>query len=226
MNKKQKDLVKIFTLIFVLVFFVMNWNDLSWIFNYRAVSGLAYDFFNPYPDSRFLVASNNQVPLQQPVILKNAPEKIKKIYPYSDKENSLEIPALKVVAPLMIGQSTDTAALEKDLNKGVVYYPGSVLPREVGHIVILGHSAPPNWPRIKYDWVFSEINNLNVGDEITLHFNNRKYIYRVKEKAIVAPGQDVQPAGLSENNVLTIISCWPPGKNYKRIAVSAQLEEI
>ena len=218
MNSKQKELVKIFIFLFLLSFILINWNDVSWIFNYREIYGLVDDFFNPYPDTaRALVGMNNHTAA-------NTTQINKIIYAYSDKSNSIEIPTINISAPVVIGESADNTILEENLNRGPVYYPGSVLPGENGQIVILGHSAPPNWPHIKYDWVFSDIEKLNSGDKIILYFNNTKYIYIVKTKNIIKAGQDIGNVGLSgTNNILTIISCWPPGKNYQRITVSAEL---
>ncbi len=217
MNSKQKELVKVFIFLFILSFIIINWNDVSWIFNYKEVYGLIDDFFNPYPDTaRALVSMNNHTG--------GGAQINKYIYAYSDKNNSIEIPTINISAPVVIGESTDNNVLEDDLNRGPVYYPGSVLPGENGQIVILGHSAPPNWPHIKYDWVFSDIEKLNSGDQIILYFNNTKYTYIVKTKNIIKAGQDIGNVGLSgSNNILTIISCWPPGRNYQRITVSAEL---
>lgn len=223
-NKQQIELIKVYLFLFILLFTIINWNTVSWVFNYREVSGLVYDFFNPYPDSQLLVsASEITLPTAQ-IAQPAAPIVNTANFPYSEKLNSLEIPTLNLVTPLVIGQSTDIAALERDLDKGVVYYPGSVLPGQNGQIVVLGHSAPPNWPRVKHDWVFSDIESLKVGDQIVIFFNNRQYTYRVIEKSIIKKGQDVGTFGLTgKNNVLTIVSCWPPGKDYQRIAVSAEL---
>jgi len=62
-------------------------------------------------------------------------------------------------------------------------------------------------------------------DEIILNFKNIEYNYIVKDKRIIQQGQDVAFIELSKtNNVLTLISCWPPGKNYQRIAITAELK--
>ncbi len=221
-NKKQKELIKAYIFIFILMFTIINWDNVSWMFNYREVSGLVHQFFSPYEDSELLVAASTvKIPPRQSVIAVET----QKTYPYSQKDNSIEIPALALVTPLVIGQNTNVADLEKDLDKGAVYYPGSVLPGENGQIVVLGHSAPPNWPHIKHDWVFSEINNLNAGDLIYMYFNNRQYSYQVTEKMIIKRGQEVGGNGLTgKNNILTLVSCWPPGKDYQRIAVYAELQ--
>lgn len=221
-NKKQQELIKAYVFLFILLFTIINWDTVSWIFNYREISGLVYDFFTPYPDSRLLVSAS-EIKLPPAMVGQNSVVNTAK-YPYSKNPNSLEIPGIGLLTDLIIGQSTDIPTLERDLDKGVVYYPGSVLPGQNGQIVVLGHSAPPNWPHIKHDWVFSDINNLKSGDTIVLYFNNRQYTYKVIEKSIIKRGQDVGSFGLTgKNNVLTIVSCWPPGKDYQRIAVSAEL---
>jgi len=112
----------------------------------------------------------------------------------------------------------------KDLDSGVVYYPGSVYPGQTGQIVILGHSAPPGWPKIKHDWVFTDLDKLVPGDTILIDVNNKQYTYTVKKKTIIKRGAEVPSDGLNaDNNVLTLISCWPPGKDYQRIAVVSEL---
>jgi LPXTG-site transpeptidase (sortase) family protein len=222
-NKKQKELIRIYIFLFMVIFVAINWDSLSWMFNYREVTGLVYDFFNPYQDSDLLVSANTLRVTAPPLTATNSVQ-TKVNYPYSAKENSIEIPSLNLVTPLVIGQSTDIPTLEKDLDKGAVYYPGSVLPGQIGQILVLGHSAPPGWPHIKHDWVFSDIDKLNIGDMVTLYFNHTQYTYRIVKKDIVPRGQEVGADTLNgKNNILTLVSCWPPGKDYKRIAISAEL---
>jgi len=99
------------------------------------------------------------------------------------------------------------------------------LPGEKGQTIVLGHSAPPNWPDIKYDNVFSLINELEKGDEVFVYFNNKEYIYSVETKVFLEIGQDIPESNLTNSeNMLILISCWPPGKNIKRIAVTAYLK--
>lgn len=220
-NKSQKELIKAYICLFAIMYIAINWSSISWLFNYRTMSSLVHGFLNPYENSALLVSADNAVA----PISKN-PENIKQ-YPYSQKSNSIEIPSLGITAPIVISQSMDKSSITKDLDNGVVYYPGSVLPGENGQIIMLGHSAPPGWPQIKYDWVFSKINELNPGDSIILHFNHSKYIYRVIGQDIIKPGQEVTSDQFNGgNNILAIVSCWPPGKDYQRIAVQAELESI
>lgn len=222
MNPAQKKILKAFIVIYFASFTVVNWNDVSWIFNYRTVSALLYDFFTPYQNISASSTSDILINNSANYSVTNDGQQIE--YPHSPKTNILEIPSIGISAPVIFPQNPKISAITKDLDKGVVYYPGSVLPGQIGQIVILGHSAPLNWPKIKHDWVFSDLNDLKYGDQIHLYFDNKEYIYRVKEKKIIAKGQEITPTPLVKSgNVLVLVSCWPPGKNLQRIAVQAEL---
>lgn len=228
MKKNQKRILKTFFIIYILSFTIINWNEISWIFNYRVISSLLYDFFTPYktaeissPSASILSyseASNNSEN-------NSSNNKEVKNYAYSEKENILEIPSIGISVPVVFPKSQDISVIVKDLDKGVVYYPGSVAPGQKGQIVMLGHSAPPGWPKIKHDWVFSDLNDLSEGDKINFHFDNKEYVYLVKNKEILKKGEEIIPDQLTNsNNMIVLVSCWPPGKNYQRIAVKAELQ--
>ena len=223
MDKKQFiKIAKGSALIYMASFLILNWNDVSWIFNYRAVSGLINDFFNPYPSIDAFTLDLNFYPNHS----EHAGQAIEEVKTtYTEKNNILEIPKLSIEVPIVFSQNTDKAAIVKDLDSGVVYYPGSVLPGQKGQIVVLGHSAPPGWPKIKYDWVFSNLNELNEGDKVFIDLNNKQYTYTVKTKLIIDKGADIPTDELlRDKNVLVLITCYPPGKDYKRIVVQAVLE--
>ena len=222
MNKEQaKKTFKIALLVYAIAFLVFNWNDVSWIFNYKAVYGMVDEFFNPYPSinasamDKYFYPNHSQ---GSAVTIKEA--KIS----YTDKQNTLEIPKISILAPVVFSSAKATEEIEKDLESGVVYIPGSVYPGQTGQIVILGHSAPLGWPKIKYDWVFSNLDKLTAGDEISIHLNNKKYTYIVKKTTIIKAGQEIPvDSSLKDTSALNLISCWPPGKDYQRIVVQTEL---
>lgn len=225
MTKDQaKKYFKIAVLIYLASFLVINWTDISWIFNYKEVSGLVSDFFNPYPSIDASAMDNYFYPNHPPSPKASDGQAANVKITYTDKQNTLEVPKISLQVPIIFSTSADKAALEKDLNSGVVYYPGSVYPGQKGQIIVLGHSAPPGWPKIKHDWVFSELDNLAVGDNIYIDLNNKQYTYTVTKKTIINRGADVpNDSAAADKNVLILISCWPPGKDYQRIAVQAVL---
>lgn len=223
MDKKHLiKIAKVIALLYVASFLVVNWNDVSWIFNYREVSGMVDDFFNPYPG----VDASDLEPYFLPNHSQHAREPINEVKTtYTDKQNTLEIPKISISVPIVFSQNTSEKSILKDLDSGVVYYPGSVLPGQKGQIAILGHSAPPGWPKIKYYWAFSELNSLQEGDNIYIDLNNRQYTYTVKKKFFINKGADIPADNLTaDKNVLILISCYPPGKDDKRIVIQAELE--
>ena len=229
MDKKQAiKLAKIVTALYMASFLLFNWAEVSWIFNYKKISSIIDDFLNPYPSIDALAINKYFYPNSSQnfeTVNQQEPDNEVKTT-YTDKQNMLEIPKINILAPIIFSQSTDKESLMKDLDNGVIYYPGSVYPGKDGQIIILGHSAPAGWPKTKYEWVFSDLNNLAEGDKILIDLNNKQYTYIVRKKTIIAKGSDVpnyQP--LLSNSVLTLISCWPPGKDYQRITVQAELEK-
>ena len=143
---------------------------------------------------------------------------------FYEREDGLEIPKIDISAPLIFARSGDKKEIEASLDLGVVHFFDSALPGEIGETVILGHSAPPGWPKIKYDWVFSRINELENGDEIIFFFDNKKFNYFVTNKFFLEKGEEIPEYSASSENVLILISCWPPGKDVKRIAVEARMK--
>ncbi|MBM3205999.1 MAG: class E sortase [Candidatus Staskawiczbacteria bacterium] len=226
-NNKQKQLIKAYIIIFIMIVLVISWNNISWLFNYREMSVLISDFFSPYPESSIFVSADENLNSINKNIVANTRLANAEKFPHTGKSNSIQLPQIGIEAPIVIGQSTDNTILTKDLDKGTVLYPGSVLPGQSGQVVVLGHSAPPNWPKIKYDWVFSDLNNLNSGDKVIVNFNNRQYTYTIIKKEIVKKGSEVSIEEFDpKDNILTLISCWPPGKNYERIVVQAVLDVL
>lgn len=143
----------------------------------------------------------------------------------TSKENSVFIPAINIEAPLVFPDKGETELIEY-LDKGVAHYPSSDLPGSRGTVIFLGHSAGPGWPHIKYDWVFSDLGNLETGDKIHIFFNRCEYVYLVNGKYLLEKGENF-PESLTntKKSALILISCWPPGQNKRRIAVTAELRE-
>ena len=150
-------------------------------------------------------------------------DELKNRFPYSEKNNFIEIPKLNMEAPIVFTENADSENLEKMLDKGVTHFPSSVLPLENGTTIFLGHSAPAGWPKIKHDWVFSDIVKLEKGDEILIYFDNKKITYYVTDKIFLEKGEEIPEQGLTNSqNTLVLISCWPPGKDSKRIAIISE----
>lgn len=206
--ESKKILLRYFLFFFFLSLLILNWNKISWLFHpsyiLRTIS--------------FYLFEKEKVE-EQIETIKKEPEKVQEeIY---EKEDSIEIEKIEISAPIVLVEKE--VDVKKALDRGVVLWPNSSLPGQKGQTIILGHSAPPNWPKIKYDWVFSNLNLLEKGDEIVIFFQKRKYTFSVEEKIFLNRGQEL-PKTDPEKSILFLISCWPPGKDFRRIAIKAILK--
>jgi len=208
--KNLKKLFIPFVFVFLISFLIINWNEISWVFNYKVISRTLSDFFRK--NSQEVISDS---------FLGNKTEA--RNFDYSNKENSLEIPKIGISAPLIFVSNEEE--VYKSLDRGVVLFPNSVFPGEAGQTMILGHSSGPNWPKIKYDWVFSRLNELEEGDEILVYFNHQKYSYYMIKNFFLEKEEETPKGDLTNShNMLLLITCWPPGKDLKRIVVEAALE--
>ena len=152
-------------------------------------------------------------------------EKIKFIL--TEKPDSLEIPRLSLGVPLIFSKTPDIKEVVKDLLKGVAVYPGSALPGQggAGRMFILGHSSPPGFPKLKYYWVFSKLNDLETGDEIFINFEKKQYRYQVTQKIFLEKGGEIPINENGSQQFIYLITCWPPGQDLRRLAVEAVLTD-
>ena len=209
LEEEIKKFLGFFVFLFLIILIVINWGTVKGIFDYKTIYRDIADSFK------------NRESITVPGIALEAPEKE---FPYTEKADSVEIPKIEITAPLIFVESENEKDYKDPLLKGVVHYYQSALLGEPGQTIILGHSAPSGWPKINYDWVFSNLNNLESGDEVFVNYKNHQYHYIVSGKFFLDKGEEIPSTDLTNHkNVLILISCWPPGVNQRRIAVQAEL---
>ncbi|MDQ1344411.1 MAG: sortase [Patescibacteria group bacterium] len=151
------------------------------------------------------------------------------ILPY---ENRIVIPKIGKNIPLVdveSGNGVDFDHMEnifmKELEKGVIRYPGTARPGESGNAFVFGHSSNYPWMKGAYNQVFALLDQLVYGDEIIVYYDQKKYVYVIGEKKIVKPG-DVKVLNRGEGRKeLSLMTCWPVGTTLKRMIVFAELKE-
>lgn len=138
-----------------------------------------------------------------------------------NQADEIIISKIGVRAPIIISKDVATKKILDDLKSGVSLYPGSAKPGSAsGKTVILGHSSEHIWHKGNYPTVFNLINELEKGDEITVVFGGKTYVYRVEEKFVKTPKQIQKEI---KKDGLYLMSCWPIGTDLKRIVVRATL---
>lgn len=209
----------------VLVAGAIFWNNISWIANGDVWHQYLSDAFPQFFPRPYVMA------VKKPIA--SNPESMSEIKPApvdtvpaqlaaKPRRDMVTIPKIGITAPIVTAKTDDNTVIHGLLDSGVVLYPGSAPFGTAGQTVLLGHSAPAGWPKIKFDWVFSKVGELKKGDLVVVTYNNETRYYQVVSSRVVTPKEGV-PAATVSGNSLMLLSCWPPGKDLDRIAIEATI---
>ncbi|HVC36547.1 MAG TPA: sortase [Candidatus Dormibacteraeota bacterium] len=134
------------------------------------------------------------------------------------------IPKINVEIPTLYSvTSINENDIENGLLDGVVHYPTTVLPGQLGNTAFFGHSSNNIFNKGKYKFAFVLLHTLVPGDTFYLTNNNKVYVYKVISKTIVDPS-DVSVLGPVPNEIAsaTLITCDPPGTSLHRLIIVGQ----
>jgi len=145
-----------------------------------------------------------------------------------DIPGRLEVPALKINVPIIF--TKDPKNFEKDLQLGVVHYPGTALPGQIGTTYISGHSSNYAFARGNFNKVFSRLGDLpdNSSFIITVVQKNGKdarFHYVVTHRKEFSPTDQEQFRNVGES-VVALSTCWPVGSTKSRLVVFGKLTQI
>jgi LPXTG-site transpeptidase (sortase) family protein len=134
------------------------------------------------------------------------------------------IPKINVEIPTDFSQATtDESAIENALEDGVVHYPTTALPGQVGNTAFFGHSSNNIFNKGKYKFAFVLLHTLVPGDTFYLTYNGKVYVYKVVSRTIVEPtAVEVLDPVPGQTATATLITCDPPGTSLKRLVVVGQ----
>ncbi|NTV55060.1 MAG: sortase [Candidatus Moranbacteria bacterium] len=132
-----------------------------------------------------------------------------------------------VAAPMIWAGSEDQKSMLRDLENGVIRYPGSGVPGQSGNVIIAGHSSNYAWAKGDYNSVFRRLGELGPGDSIVLRMRQANgktfdYPYRLTEKRVTVP-DDPWIFEDSGGDEVTLSTCWPLGTAFKRLIVRGEL---
>ena len=129
---------------------------------------------------------------------------------------TISIPKLNI-------QRQEVLVDSNDISKSLAQLPGSALPGEKGNLFISGHSALSQFFALK-EAVFSKLPDLKKGDQIILETPGSKFVYEVSEFKVVNPS-DVSVINTPEEQgrYVSLMTCVPPGLNFKRMVVLGKM---
>jgi len=171
-----------------------------------------FSFFNQVFIAPFIQPSRNVT--ATPIILST-----NTIAPSNTPE--VIIPKINVEIPINYNvRTTNENTIEDDLEGGVVHYPTTVDPGQIGNAAFFGHSANNIFNPGKYKFAFVLLHELVPGDVFYLTYNHIVYAYKVFRITIVSPS-DVSVLGpvSGHSTTATLITCNPPGTSLDRLVV-------
>lgn len=140
----------------------------------------------------------------------------------------LEIPSLKIDAPLVF--STDAKNFDKDLQNGVIHYPGTALPGQVGTSYISGHSSNYVWAKGNYNHIFTQLDQLADNTSFTITVKTKDGKTSILHYVVTGRQQyDPKDQSQFENgakSVVALSTCWPVGSTKYRMVIYGQLTQV
>lgn len=139
----------------------------------------------------------------------------------ADDTPEVIIPKINVQIPIVYDNANvDEAAIQKNLEDGVIHYATTVTPGQQGNAAFFGHSSNNIFNKGKYKFAFVLLHEMVPGDIFYLTYNKTIYTYRVFDKKVVAPSEvSVLNNVPGKGATATLITCDPPGTSNNRLVV-------
>ncbi|MEF2175292.1 MAG: sortase [Candidatus Absconditabacteria bacterium] len=123
-------------------------------------------------------------------------------------------------------QDIEDANYDAELFKGVVKYPFTTNPGEVGNTLIFGHTSYYWWKKNPYGEIFSKLRKLKKGDSIELMRDGKLYEYDVEQILVKTPNRVKEVIDqYYDGQYLTLMGCYPIGTDKNRMLVVAKRKE-
>jgi len=206
-----------------LVFVLFNGLEVIQELNQEVARALEQPTLTPTPLIRAVVLPSGHTPPIEGVAQPNEseiPEHLRPLVqslanvpiptPGPAQAHRIQIPAIGVDASIVQGDGWE------QLKKGVGQHVGTVNPGENGNIVLSAHNDV-------FGEIFRYLDELEPGDEIIIHTQQRVYTYVIFNKEVVEPTQ-VEFLDQTAKSITTLISCYPYLVDDQRIVVQGQLK--
>jgi len=155
-------------------------------------------------------------------LLGKTDENVKILTP-KDPNFSIIVEKIGADAPIIANvDASNKSSYDDALRRGVAHALGTSLPGERGVTYLFAHSTDTIFNVPRFNAVFYLLNDMVSGDKIVIFFNGKRYDYITTEKKITAP-DDVSYFTLkTEEQILVLQTCYPPGTTWKRLLVIAK----
>jgi sortase A len=147
--------------------------------------------------------------------------------PITDQESlypdfGIVIPKLAINAKVIPNiDPYNPSVYQRALTEGVAHAKGTALPGENGNIFIFSHSSENFYEAVHYNSIFYLLTKLEIGDKISLFYQGKQFNYFVNQKKIADPKDLSYLQNKTTAPTLTLMTCYPPGSDFKRFIVVA-----
>lgn len=146
-----------------------------------------------------------------------------KILQPKDPNFSIIVEKIGADAPIIANvDPTNKDIYNAALRKGVAHSLGTSFPGQPGVTYLFAHSTDSIFSVPRFNAIFYLLNEIEVGERIVIYFNNKRFDYIVQETLITEP-EDVSYFTMqTEEQILVLQTCYPPGTTWKRLLVIAK----
>lgn len=113
---------------------------------------------------------------------------------------------------------------KENLEQGIGHHTDTPWPNEKGNVILAGSNFELD-PDNPYGKIFISLRLVDVGDEVTIDYQDKTYTYQVFKKETVKP-DDTTLFGQTDEWLLTFYTCDPPYTDWKRLVLQARLTKI
>ncbi len=220
-------------MIFVVSFFALNFNAYKQIFN-----GIVNPDATVKAQELLENAAGEGSAIDPSLLLPVLPDK-KEVHksfawinmPIAPTDDRLVIPKLGKSVPL-VHMGTENIKgenwndledqIQEGLRDGVVHYPGTARPGQLGNVFLTGHSSYYPWDPGKFKDIFATLNKLEVGDRYYIYYDQTKFTYEVISKTEVQPSNVDVLAQPKDVKISTLMTCTPVGTTLRRLIIQAE----
>lgn len=136
------------------------------------------------------------------------------MYQVGDVIGILNIPKINI--EVAVKEGTDTEILKTSVG----HFEGTALPGEIGNFSVAGHRA---YTTNKF---FSNLDELEIGDEVKVSVQDKTYTYKVNHIEVVDPEQvEVVENINKEAKEITLVTCTPKYVGSHRLIVKGEYIE-
>ena len=146
-----------------------------------------------------------------------------KILVPKDPNFSIIVEKIGADAPIIPNVDASNKAVYTDaLKRGVAHALGTAFPGQAGVTYLFAHSTDTIFNVPRFNAIFYLLNEMVAGDRIVIFFNGRRFDYVVYETKITE-AEDVSYFTMqTQEQILVLQTCYPPGTTWKRLLVIAK----